>query len=304
VPSLVPREALARANGRIELARSLAFAAGPALAGVIVAAAGGGAAFVLAAALSALAVMLLLRLPPVLTVQSAGSAPATQARTTAAQRTLRRELREGASFVWRDRLLRPILLTAVVWNLAWMVLQAAYVPHAMQQLGLGARGVGFTLSLYGLGMVMGALAASRLMSRLPLGLAIAIGPLVSVFAAFAMLATLIVPTPALAALSLFLFGAGPIVWTVSSMTLRQTLTPGALLGRVSSIFLTANAGARPLGAALGAAIAMLVGPTSAAAACLGVAAVGFVVQAAVILASPVRRLRQLTQLGDLRTSRP
>jgi predicted MFS family arabinose efflux permease len=206
---------------------------------------------------------------------------------------MRDELRSGARFVWQDPWLRPILLTAVVWNLAWMVLQAAYVPHAMQHLGLGARGVGLTLSLFGVGMVLGALAAPRAMRSLPLGRAIAIGPLVSVLAAASMAATLWWPTPALAALSFFLFGAGPIVWTVSSTTLRQTLTPAAMLGRVSAIFLTANAGARPLGAALGAAVATVAGGSSAAAACLLLAAAGFVVQAGLILRSPVRALRSL-----------
>ena len=56
VPALVPRAALARANGRLELARSVAYAAGPALAGALVAWLGGAAAFVLAALLSAAAV--------------------------------------------------------------------------------------------------------------------------------------------------------------------------------------------------------------------------------------------------------
>ena len=300
VSVLVPREALARANGRIELARSLAFAAGPALAGAIVAAAGGGGAFALAALLSALAVMLLMRLPPdhpctqpAAPTMASSSAPATAPEASTLRRSPLAELREGARFVWRNRWLRPILLTAVVWNLSWMVLQAAYVPHAMQHLGLGARGVGFTLSLYGLGMVLGALAASRLMSGLPLGWAIALGPLVSVFAAAAMAATLVWPSAALAALSFFLFGAGPIVWTVSSTTVRQTLTPVAILGRVSSIFLTANAGARPLGAALGVAAAVIVGAQHAIAACLLLAAAGFVLQALVIMRSPVRALQVL-----------
>lgn len=304
VPTLVPRESWAIANGRLELARSLAFAAGPALAGAIVAAAGGGGAFALAAFLSALAVMLLWRLPadaaaassPAAALPAAAAAGAAAAGTPAS-RPVRGlgDIRAGARFVWRDRWLRPILLTAVVWNLAWMVLQAAYVPHAMQHLGLGASGVGLTLSLYGVGMVLGALAAPRLMARLPLGRAIAVGPLVSVVAAFVMAASLAWPTPALAALSLFLFGAGPIVWTVSSTTLRQTLTPGPMLGRVSSIFLTANAGARPLGAALAAGVAAFVGPAQAVAACLLLAALGFVLQALVIMRSPVRTLRSLAQ---------
>lgn len=318
VPSLVPREALARANGRLELARSLAFAAGPALAGAVVAAAGGSGAFTLAAALSLLAVMWLRKLPgdrkPALVVPVAShvtshaashmaarqsrsplTASAPLAPATPPQRAPLADLREGARFVWHHSLLRPVLLTAVVWNLAWMVLQAAYVPHAMANLGLGARGVGVTLSLYGAGMVLGALAAPRLMARVPFGAAIAIGPLVSVAASLAMAATLAWPTPALAALSFFLFGAGPIVWTVSSTTLRQTLTPTAMLGRVSSIFLTANAGARPVGAALGAAVAAVAGPGPAITACLLLAAAGFAMQAAVIVTSPVRGLRSLSQ---------
>ena len=69
-PALLPRwcraQTLARANGRLELARSVAFAAGPALAGALVSWAGASAAFVLAAVLSAAAVALLWRLvePP------------------------------------------------------------------------------------------------------------------------------------------------------------------------------------------------------------------------------------------------
>jgi predicted MFS family arabinose efflux permease len=282
VPALVPHEALARANGRIELARSLAFAGGPALAGAMVGATGASSAFVLAALLSAAAVALLLRLPEV----ARGNAPARHPLT---------ELREGAAFAWRHTLLRPVLLTAVVWNIAWFVLQAAYVPHAMKHLGLGAQGVGLTLALYGIGMVCGALAASRLMERLAFGRAICLGPVVSVLAASLMAATLAWPAPWLAAASFFLFGAGPLVWTVSSTTLRQTLTPPQMLGRVGSIFLTVNAGARPLGAALGAAVAAAAGPEDAARVCLLLALAGFVGQALVIGSSAVRSLQRLPE---------
>ena len=52
-------------------------------------------------------------------------------------------------------------------------------------------------------------------------------PIVAVPAAAVMVAALFVhplwlPTAALAALSFFLFGAGPIIWTITSVTLRQT----------------------------------------------------------------------------------
>jgi len=276
VPALVPRALLGVANSRLELARSAAFAAGPAAAGAVVSWAGAPAAFVLATVLSALAVALLLRLPE-------------PPRTPAPPRHPWLELKDGGRLVWGHPLLRAILLTAVAWNLSWFVLQAAYVPYAMRTLGLSAQAVGFTLASYGAGMVIGALAAPRVLAALPFGTVVVVGPAVSVAAMATMVATLLWPSGALAGFAFFLFGVGPILWTISSTTLRQTVTPQAMLGRVSSIFLTVNMGARPLGAALGG----LVGAQWGAGACLVLALAGFVVQAVVIFASPVRRLQRL-----------
>lgn len=276
LPALVPRAALARANSHLELARSLAFAGGPALAGALVAWAGGGLAFGVAAALSAAAVLALARLREPLREPTPLRHPLV-------------DLRQGGGFVWRHALLKPILLTAVAWNLAWCVLQAAYVPWAMQQLGLSAAGVGFTMAAYGIGMVLGALAAGQVLRALPYGAAVLVGPLVSVLAAAVMAASTLWPRAWLAGVSFFLFGAGPILWTISSTTLRQHVTAQDLLGRVGAIFLTVNAGARPVGALIGA----WVGARHGAAACLWLALAGFVLQALVISLSPVRALRVL-----------
>ena len=276
MPTLVPRAALAAANGRLELARSVAFAGGPALAGSLVAWAGASSAFVLATLLSVAAVTALLRLPEA-------------ARTPVVERKIWHDLKDGALFVWQHELLRAILLTSVAWNLAWFVFQAVYVPYAMKQLGLDAGGVGFTLACYGAGMMLGAVLASRILRALPFGRAVALGPFTSVLASLVMVATLAWPSGALAAASFFLFGAGPIIWTITQMTLRQTLTPVAKLGQVSAIFLTVNMGARPLGAAIGG----MVGEALGSSACLVLAAAGFVVQAIIIARSPIWPLRAL-----------
>jgi hypothetical protein len=95
-------------------------------------------------------------------------------------------------------------------------------------------------------------------------------------------------------ISFFLFGAGPIIWTITSTTLRQTVTPNAMLGRVSALFLTVNMGARPLGAALGG----FVGASWGESACLILALAGFVVQAWLIFASQVSHLQQLPAAAD------
>ena len=275
VPAMVDPEGLAGANRRLELARSFAFAAGPALGGALVGSIGAAPAFGIATALSGYAVTLLLGIPE-------------PARPTLPPRHWGHDLTEGTRFLFRNRLLRPVLLTAVVFNISFVMMQAIYVPYAVEKLALSSASVGLTLAAYGLGMVLGALFASRLAKFIPFGAMIAIGPIAGVASALAMVLTVWFPSVALAGLSFFLIGAGPVLWTISTTTLRQTVTPGALLGRVSAVTLMATWGARPLGAAIGA----VIGASYGAETCLTIAACGFIVQAAIILTSPTVRLER------------
>jgi predicted MFS family arabinose efflux permease len=278
VPALVESSALAAANGRLELARTVAFASGPALAGALVGWTGGAPAFGVAAAMSAVAVVLLagLREP---------------ARATARRRRVLAEILEGSAFVFGHRLLRPVFVTQFVFNIALFALQAVYVPYAVHHLGASAAAVGLTLATYGVGMVVGALLATRLLRALPFGVVVALGPLAGLAAAIVMVATIWTPSVVLAGASFFLVGVGPIVWVISTATLRQSLTPETLLGRVSAIYTTAW-GARPLGAIIGA----VVGGVFGAPTCLVVAALGFLAQAVVIVASPVARLTRQPEM--------
>ena len=279
VPALVPPAGLAAANARLELARTVAFMGGPALAGALVAWATAATAFGVAGALSVGAVFLLAGL------REPARAPAEAGHPL-------RDLREGAAFTFRHALLLPILITQFVFNTAFFVLQAVYVPYAVHRLGLSASGVGITLAIYGVGMVVGALLAGRAIRALPFGVVIVIGPIAGLAAALVMVSTLWMPTPALAGLSFFLIGVGPIMWTISTTTLRQMVTPSLLLGRVSAINI-AMYGSRPLGAAIGALVGGIYGAETA----LVVAAGGFLVQALVILTSPVRGLARQSELA-------
>jgi hypothetical protein len=78
---------------------------------------------------------------------------------------------------------------------------------------------------------------------------------------------------------------GPILWIISTTTLRQAITPPELLGRVSAINILAY-GARPIGSGLGALIGGLYGVE----ACLLAALLGFIMQACIIAVSPAVRL--------------
>src|ERR1700756_1113268 len=275
VPSLVMPQQLPSANARIELARTVAFARGPALGGVLVGWVGAAPAFGFAAALSVVAVVLL-------------SGIYEPAREVTSRRHPLQDIKEGAAFVLHHALLRPVFITQFIFNTASFLLLAVFVPYAVRHLGLTATGVGATLAMYGVGMVVGALLATRVMRRVALRTLIGLGPVTGFVAAAVMALTTIVPTPLLAGLSFFLLGAGPILWVISTTTLRQSVTPRRLLGRVSAINILSY-GARPLGSALGA----LVGGIFGAEACLYLAVAIFGAQALVILMSPaVSLLRQ------------
>ena len=281
VPSLVTPRLLPAANARIELARTVAFASGPALGGILVGCVGAAPAFGFAAALSVIAVVLL-------------SGIYEPARPAAARRHPLQEIREGAVFVLHHPLLRPVFITQFIFNTASFLLLAVFVPYAVRHLGLSATGVGTTLAMYGAGMVVGALAATRVMRRLPFGTVIGLGPVTGFAAAAVMALTTVIPSPALAGLSFFLLGVGPILWVISTTTLRQAVTPPSLLGRVSAINIMSY-GARPVGSALGA----IVGGLYSAEACLYLAVAIFGAQALVILMSPAVSLaRQPDMVGD------
>jgi predicted MFS family arabinose efflux permease len=281
VPSLVPAELLPAANARIELARTVAFASGPALGGVLVGWVGAAPAFGFAAALSAIAVVLL-------------SGIFEPAREPKPRRHPLQDIKEGASFVLHHALLRPIFITQFIFNTGSFLVLAIFVPYAVRHLSLSATGVGTTLAMYGVGMVVGALVATRVMKRLSFGSVIGLGPVTGFVAAIVMALTTLVPAPLLAALSFFLLGAGPILWVISTTTLRQSVTPPRLLGRVSAINILSY-GARPLGSAIGA----IVGGLYGAQACLYLAVAIFGAQALVILLSPAVALsRQPDMVGD------
>ena len=113
VPSLVTPEQLPSANARIELARTVAFASGPALGGVLVGWVGAAPAFGFAAALSIIAVVLL-------------SGIYEPARIPAPRRHPLQEIKEGCAFV-----LAPSAAAAGI----------CHAVHLQHRLLPGARGV-------------------------------------------------------------------------------------------------------------------------------------------------------------------
>jgi len=82
-----------------------------------------------------------------------------------------------------------------------------------------------------------------------------------------------------------------MLWTITTLSVRQAVTPGAMLGRASALITMATTGATPLGAAIGATVAAKANIE----ACLILAVVGFAVQFLEIVTSRVPRLFELPE---------
>lgn len=238
LPRMVAVAALPVANSRIELGRACLSLAAPVIAGWAVARGIGALGLVLCAASAVLVIAAATRLP-----HERPQAPPRQ--------PLLRAIAEGGAFVARHPYLRPIALCAVAWNMAFFAFLAVVTPYAARILSLSPETIGLASSAYGAGLIAGALFAGVLIARLPTGALLVFGPASSLCGA-AMLAfsPRSMGLPALAIAS-FLFGFGPILWSIVQTSLRQAVTPDALLGRVSATLTTATFGMRPLGALAG-----------------------------------------------------
>ena len=276
VQQLVKKDELLAANRQLELLRSVSFTAGPALGGILAGWLSGWPAMGAALALSVLCVWYLQRLPR--------AAPAAKA-----QRQVGVELAEGARFIASNRLLRPIVMTALVFNTSWYFLMAVFAYDAIHRLGFTPSQVGLVLGAYGAGMVAGAWVYPWIARRLRFGAQILVGPACAALAAVLVAVTVVLPIQLPVFLAFFGFGAGPIVWTIATMSLRQAVTPGHLMARISAFVMTCTFGARPLGALLGAWVSSHWGTQ----ACLIGVAIGFGAQMLLIAFSAPARLAAL-----------
>lgn len=84
----------------------------------------------------------------------------------AARPALLREAREGLSWVYRHRTLRPLALSGPAWFLCFSLMNTVYVPFVLRDLGFDAFVLGVTFALAGVGALAGNGVSARLGSAL------------------------------------------------------------------------------------------------------------------------------------------
>lgn len=244
VPTLVPRSALPDANGKLEVSRSLAQTAGPALAGAVVQLATAPVALALDAAsfvASAAAVGL---------IRSTESAPVARE----PGRSLWGEIGEGLRLVGRDPVLRALAGQIASLQLAGGINGALFVLFALRDLRLTPVELGVVTSVSGVVAVVTSLAVGTVVARIGERRTL-VGSLLLVG-----LGNLCVPLagllPAAASVPLLLSRAaihglaGP-AFNVASVSLRQRVVSDRLQGRVSATIRFVGWGVLPLSAVAG-----------------------------------------------------
>jgi MFS family permease len=261
LPSVVGRENLERANGRLESAMMVSndFAGPPV----------GALLFAFAAALPLAADAASFALASIL-VFSIRSRPETV--VVLDRRSLRADIAEGVRWLRGNPVLRSLSLTAAAVNLLVHGTWAIFVLYSLQVVGTGRIGFGVLVSAFALGGVLGGLFAPRISLRGP-GRAITTAILL---AAGSELVMGLFPHGLVIAGMLVLLGFAGALWNVVTTSLRQRLVPDRLLGRVNSAHRMLSWGSIPLGALLGGLLARSFGlraPFLFAAVVLGVLAI-------------------------------
>jgi MFS family permease len=241
LPSLVAREDLARANGRLQVSEQGAAVFGPGMAGWLVGLIGAPLA-IAADAASYLA--------------SAAFITGIRHRQPMPQRRidrtipLRAQISEGIRQVAASRQLRSIAITSAVINLFGRLMVVLVPLYLVREAGYRPAAIGVVFACGSVGFLIGAAAADKVAARIGLGRAIVVGGTVAALA----LVLIAAPPPRLAgpfiAAAMFIYGLGALTFTIANVTWRQLVTPDEMLGRVTAAMRLLTWAAQPAAALL------------------------------------------------------
>jgi len=238
----VGRDHLVEANAKIGVSDSASQLVGPGLAGALIQWLTAPIAILLDALSFMVSAWMLRGIPP-----AATDAPKISGES------VWREIGEGLAVVWRNRTLR-----ALAWSLAaWQLFRHAYVAvvilFAARELGFSAGHVGLLFMLAGVGSLVAAGAVTPLNARFGFGptmLAALGGTGVAWLVLGASTGGFVVASLTFG-LGLFLLDFAAMTFFINYLTLRQTVTPDRLLGRVTATMICLTVATAPLGGLAG-----------------------------------------------------
>jgi MFS family permease len=283
LPSLVHSGKLVDANAKMELTYSGAQLSGPGLGGVLV------QVFTAPFAILLDAISYLFSAVLLMTVRHREPAPPSGRLVDL--RRLAKDMVAGLRFVVGHKLIRPLAIATGTSNFFYLfgMVGAVLILFAVRELQLSPAMLGLILVVGNLGAIAGSLASNWVINHLPFGTVMVIAPLSAALA----VALIAMATPQ-TALPLIIAGIligefGVTIYDISQISLRQSVTPGEMLGRMNATVRFVNWGPIPVGAFLGGVLGEFIGLREV----LWIAAVGCLLPALPLLLSNIRNLRTM-----------
>jgi MFS family permease len=282
LPSIVPRDELVRANGALAASGSAAEFTAFGISGFLVQLLSAPLAIFIDAVSFVVSALLLgsIRRPENPPPPKADREPVLQ------------EIREGLAIIARDPIIRAFTLASMAMATLWGVFGAVWILFAVDELGLGPAAIGIIAGFGGLSSLVGAVVAERVTRRLGVGRA-AIASMLVASVGFVLIPLAPAGMPFLAFGFLVgqqLIGDGAVtLYDVAETSVRQARVRDRALGRVAATVQVASVGAQLAAALAAGLLAEVIGLRATA----FLAPLGTLVAAAILVASPVRRLRDL-----------
>ena len=278
----VGRENLVEANSRIALADSSAQLIGPGLAGIFIHWLTAPFAILLDAIAFFTSAWMLKTIKP-----QASDAP----RALEKDATVWKDAKAGLRMIWNNPVLRSLAWGLSIWQFLKHMYLAIVILFAVRDLALSPGTIGAVWMMGGVGFLIASFWIQHINRRFGVG-RVMLGGVFGTGIAWMMIAWAVPGWWAAWHLgaAIFVLDLGAMLFFINYLTLRQSVTPDHLLGRVTSTMIFLSIAGAPLGSLAGGAMAELFGLRTT----IGVAGLGTVVLGLVLTKiSPLAAMREL-----------
>jgi MFS family permease len=280
LPTLIGRDDLVEGNSKLETSSSAANVGGPTIAGALYQLFGPVSVVVDAIGTLVAAFMILsirkVELPPPVTVE----------------RHFWPELRVGVRTVAGSATLRNLAASTSVLNFGTGMFMAVFYLFIYERLAIAPGLAGVVLGIGSLGFIVGAISSPRLLKRLGLGAVLTLALLLNGLGLLAVQASIFGPASVMLSVLWLLANIGLPIYNINQVSLRQTIVPDILQGRMNATMRASGYGAVAIGALVGGVVGSRYGILSA----MTIGALISLIPVFIIQFGPVGRLREMPKI--------
>ncbi|QKG84619.1 MFS transporter [Kroppenstedtia pulmonis] len=283
LPFIIKKEELIEGNSKMEFSSSSASIVGQSLGGALIQAFTAPMAVIITACTFLSSALFLTRIkkkePPIQKVDKK-------------EEKILGQIAEGLKFVTKNKVIRGLTISAMIFNFFTVLMEPIFILYVSRGLGLPPVYIGLIFAMSGVGALLGAFIAETMTKKL------GIGPCIVISLIIAGIATLMIPLatllPMYLSIALLIFvqivdSSMVIVHNINQRSLRVSITPDNLMGRMNASIRFCIMGTVPLGALIGGALGSWIGTLET----LIVGALGILLAAIYLAMSSIRSIQHL-----------